>query len=603
MASRSAKSTYRDAGGDLRLPGPHGDLQVNACRNPSCRDFAVEALSRVDRGRPKKDGTSRTDHYRLNGAHPDTSLYCKTCGKSSQIKSNKGIAEELQRISAYLEPPAEPGCPTPGCDNERVGVFSNPEAYICKARLKTSRRLLCKSCRHQFSVKDRAFTGQKQPHKNKTVFMEIVTKKPIRGIAQIAELSPKAVYDKIDFIYAQCRGFAGEREAKAHRIRRKYVRLCVDRQDYLINWQSRKRRKNIQFTSVCTVEGKTGYVLGHHLNFDPNRNQVDIDDAARENGDFDPRSRKHFHAHPQYWKSDEFYAIARSQKTEVRPCIEEEPMLVEDLIREKEKERRRWPAPEMADYPARGNQLPPDGVMTHLDYTTYAHAIFVRRLIGDPYRTTIYMDQDEVLRAAYTSAFDARIAFGRVEMATVQFQKQMDIDEKRRLSNACRPRIRQLAMACGCSEELAISRKMAWDYAKLCAQEPDWRNRWVAHPRDTTNEPRRRVQYLTDTNRKSLIDIGWTLSGATLAPVDNYFMRIRRKLYYLERPIPSHTNANRLYYGYSAYDPKRVVQYLEIFRVFTNYIRKDDDGVTPAMKFGLAKGPLKFEDILYWRPF
>ncbi|SHF46094.1 hypothetical protein SAMN05444279_1546, partial [Ruegeria intermedia] len=61
------------------------------------------------------------------------------------------------------------------------------------------------------------------------------------------------------------------------------------------------------------------------------------------NGDFDPRSRKYFHAHPQYWKSDEFYAIARSQKTEVRPCIEEEPMLVEDLIQEKEKERRRWP--------------------------------------------------------------------------------------------------------------------------------------------------------------------------------------------------------------------------------------------------------------------
>lgn len=44
-------------------------------------------------------------------------------------------------------------------------------------------------------------------------------------------------------------------------------------------------------------------------------------------------------------------------------------------------------------------------------------------------------------------------------------------------------------------------------------------------------------------------------------------MRIRRKLYYLERPIPSHANANRLYYGYSAYDPKRVVQNLEIFRV------------------------------------
>lgn len=278
-------------------------------------------------------------------------------------------------------------------------------------------------------------------------------------------------------------------------------------------------------------------------------------------------------------------------------------MLVEDLICEKALDRMRWPAAGMADYPARGNQLPPDGVMTHLDYTAYAHAIFVRRMIGEAGYITIYLDQDEVLRSAYTSAFDAHIAFDRAEMATVQFQKRMDIDEKRRLSAECRRAIRALALACGCDPELAISRKMAWDYAQLCRTEADWRNRWVAHPRDTTNEPRRRIQYLTDTNRKNLTDIGWTLSGATLAPVDNYFMRIRRKLYYLERPIPSHTNANRLYYGYSAYDPKRVGQYLEIFRTYTNYIQKDAKGITPAMRFGLAKGPLRFEDILYWQPF
>ena len=49
--------------------------------------------------------------------------------------------------------------------------------------------------------------------------------------------------------------------------------------------------------------------------------------------------------------------------------------------------------------------MPPDGVMTHLDYTSYAHAILMRRLIGQPSYTTIYMDQDEVLRGAYTSAW------------------------------------------------------------------------------------------------------------------------------------------------------------------------------------------------------
>jgi hypothetical protein len=95
-------------------------------------------------------------------------------------------------------------------------------------------------------------------------------------------------------------------------------------------------------------------------------------------------------------------------------------------------------------------------------------------------------------------------------------------------------------------------------------------------------------------------DVGWILSGATLAPVDTYFMQIRRGLQYLGRPIPSHTNAGKLYYGYSAYDPRRVAQYLEIFRTYTNYIKTHAKGVTAAMRFGLARGPVKFEGILYF---
>lgn len=80
-------------------------------------------------------------------------------------------------------------------------------------------------------------------------------------------------------------------------------------------------------------------------------------------------------------------------------------------------------------------------------------------------------------------------------------------------------------------------------------------------------------------------------------------MRLRRKLYYLERPIPTRSNANRLYTGYNAYDPKRVAQCIEIFRVFTNFVGKKPNDVTPAMKFGLTKGPVRVEDILYWRPY
>ncbi|MEC8195176.1 MAG: hypothetical protein VX228_02375 [Pseudomonadota bacterium] len=167
----------------------------------------------------------------------------------------------------------------------------------------------------------------------------------------------------------------------------------------------------------------TGYVLGHHLNYVPELNQVDVDDASKLNGDYLPQSRRYFHANPQFWTSDEFYKFARQQTYEIRPSIDEEELTVEQLIKETAREQKNWPLPEMADYPARGNQLPPYGVMTHLDYTTYAHAIHIRRMIGRAQGMSIYLDQDEVLRNAYISAFGSQIMMGKVDMATVQFQK------------------------------------------------------------------------------------------------------------------------------------------------------------------------------------
>lgn len=580
-------------------------FQANACRNATCPGFGVEAMAWVKKGRPAAGEVDVRDDYRLvnrSKKKPDGLLQCQLCGATTAIKSNEGIKAELDRLSAYFTPPPEPACPTSGCAGSDLGVFSRPEAYTCKGKSKTSVRMRCKACGTIFSVGTSATHRQRKPHENKTVFQELVTKKPIRGIAKMTEMSPKAVYDKIDFIYQQCVGFLGEREAEAHRIDRKYVRLCIDKQDYMINWRSRKSRRNIQFTSICTVKGKTGYVLGHHLNFDPEVEQVDVDDLAKAHGDLMAGSRSHFHQQPQYWKSEEFADYARQAPLDVRPDIKQEPMLVEELIALTEAATEEWPRPEMADYPGFKNQLPETGVMTHADYTAHAHALLVRRLIGKAWFIDIYTDQDELIRNAFLSAFRGEVAADRANMAYVQFQKHMIIDEKRELSNKSRAKLAAVAKHYDLDEETMISRLMALEYALSSATLTDWRKKWVQHPRDTINEPRRTIQFVTDTNRKSLEDIGWLLSGASLAPVDNYFMRIRRLIYYLERPIPSHTNAGRLYYGYAAYDPKRVLQLLTIFRAYSNYIDADDKGETPAMRFGLAKGRLRFEDILYWRP-
>lgn len=55
-----------------------------------------------------------------------------------------------------------------------------------------------------------------------------------------------------------------------------------------------------------------------------------------------------------------------------------------------------------------------------------------------------------------------------------------------------------------------------------------------------------------------------------------------------------------LWHGYNPYNPENAAKVLDIFRVFYNYIEVGDDGKTPAMRIGLAKGLIRYEDIIYY---
>jgi hypothetical protein len=75
----------------------------------------------------------------------------------------------------------------------------------------------------------------------------------------------------------------------------------------------------------------------------------------------------------------------------------------------------------------------------------------------------------------------------------------------------------------------------------------------------------------------------------------------------LERPITSAANRGRSYYAYAAYKPEQIEKLLTILRVCHNYIwligdpKKEDEKEAPAMRLGLAKAPLGYRDILYFR--
>ncbi|WP_119740474.1 hypothetical protein [Noviherbaspirillum cavernae] len=87
---------------------------------------------------------------------------------------------------------------------------------------------------------------------------------------------------------------------------------------------------------------------------------------------------------------------------------------------------------------------------------------------------------------------------------------------------------------------------------------------------------------------------------ATLHPIDRYFMQVRRRLSLAERPIGTSSKAGRTWYGYCVYQPANLAKALEIFRIYYNYCETGKDGSTPAMRLGLAKGPVAPEDILYF---
>ena len=76
-------------------------------------------------------------------------------------------------------------------------------------------------------------------------------------------------------------------------------------------------------------------------------------------------------------------------------------------------------------------------------------------------------------------------------------------------------------------------------------------------------------------------------------------MQTRRRLSMAERSIITASKDRRVWHGYSAYRPENLAMALETFRVFYNYCKTGKDGSTPAMRLGLAKGPVQLEEVLY----
>jgi transposase-like protein len=589
------------------IPPPFEGIQSNTCRNAACSNFGIEPVvdpSRRGKGKRVGDGYAIVGHNKIRG---QARLRCRKCGEHASLKSNLGIKEELDRIGAYLKAPPGPSCSNIGCVNHGLAVRKSPKAYYAHGKSPSgSRRWRCKACGS--TVTDS--TGrrrQRKSYENRLVFELLINKSPIKAIARVADLSPNAVYDKIDFIREQCLAFARSREAELPRIPIRRLQISTDRQDYVINWTDRKDRRNTKLTAVGSADNKTGYVFGMHLNFDPSVEREEIERQTQLLGDYN-YTHPYLRRHARLWLELD-QRSAQPLPLGVPALVKGEGAMkrVQKFIREQEF----LADPEAKEAVTSFEALPRRGMQVHFEYTVHAHFRLLRSLIGNAGRVRMFMDQDDTLRAGCLSAFAGEILAGRADAFFVQIDKTYGVDTRRKL----------ILQSLATYEAFRQKHGVDWDDRRirlhmireqlenLGTRKPGWRDRWIKDPQHTLNEPDKAVCWITDRGGYGLHHLAVIISRASLHGIDRYFMQLRRLLSMLERPVHS-PSSNRTWHGYSPYNPEMVQKVLDIFRVHYNFVkterqRKGPDGRlvpvrTPAMKLGLARGQIRIEDILYF---
>lgn len=600
MARRSGVSTIQkisSAPRRPRIPPTVDGIQVNFCKNPACRNYGVIPLSaeHIHHGLIPKGSHADTYVIATGGGIPVPRLHCRLCEEEPPIKSNLAIAEERDRLLATLACRPSPTCPNAACGNHSIPLHRRDGHYQAFGRTRSgSQRYRCLACGQTFSVGG-ATTRHKQPHKNRMIFSLLMNKSPFRRVCEVADLQPQTLYAKINFLFAQCQAFSAEREQRlvdGLQINRLY--LGVDRQDYVVNWTQRNDRRNVILHAVGASDNETGYVFGMHLNYDPLLDSDTVERDARACGDL--QETPPFRRHARCWLGVDYKAALRRHAAKRRART---PGLTDDIEATYDEAVRRHDV-EVFETQHPERRLPTRGVQIHAEYTLYGHFFYLRQLLPGVEKLRFFLDQDSGMRAACLAAFQPDIAARRIDAFYVRIAKDFTVAQRKAAVAASHAAFEQACQShpglSGSKVKLLLIKQRIAQMAPLGA----WRDKWLTHPFPHMSEPEKAVCYLTDYGDYDEDHLAWLYHKASLHAINRFFMLVRRRLSILERPIATASAARRTWYGYSAYNPGTIVKLLGIFRVFYNYCLVGEDGGTPAMRLGLAKGKVSLEDIIYF---
>lgn len=588
----------------FRFPPTAAGIQVNHCKNPKCANFGVPPALVLGRKRKSTPETvSAVGDYTVvatGKGHP--ALKCSLCDEIAPMQSNIAIAEELLRISAYLNPVL------PRCPNEACPLASAPPAPEKVTRFGTNAhrtpRFKCVGCGKVFSFGGLATKRQRRTHQNRDILQHLMNAMPLRRIIKVLGMSPSQLYDRIDFLHQQCEVFAGARERTLldrEDLGTRY--LSVDRQKLVVNWHSKKIRKNVLLASIATADQTTGYVFGVNVNFDWTLEADDVEKDMLRFGD--QKLPWSFRRYARVWLPADWNAVAKGATA---PAEAKKPL--EAAIGDSYDAALGRDDIEAGEGPASSSRAPVKGMLLHEQVVMYAHIQLVSRLLRQAPKLRFFADQESGIRAAILTAVPRRVSDRTADAFYVKVLKEMSVDKKRSLVSATKRRLAALADEHGVSLEAA---ELLAAHEELARMVPlgKWGDRWFNHPISDMREPEKRVCWLTDIDlvETDPAQRGQQLSHhallylkATMTAVDRFFMQVRRGITLAERAVLSSNTDRRLWFGKSAYNPAVLVKVLAIFRTYFNYCEVGLDGKTPAMRLGLARGPVAPEDIIYFTP-
>lgn len=585
--------------GKPRIPPPSDGIQHNGCKNPKCVQYGMPPPEKAQRG--------VTGPYALLSAGKGYPLLkCNACGEMPPLKSNRGVAEEVRRISAYLRP-KEWFCPEETCENSFVPV-GTPGAYVSHGLTPHgSQRFKCKACGRTFATEGKPTRRQRETHHNREIFSMLVNQVALSRIVKMLRISWETLYHRIDFIHDRCMAFAAHREAKLRTLPIERLYLAIDAQDYIVNWTERKDKRNVVLKALTASDNETGYVFVNALNFDDSadRDAVEADAAhVGDNGVPGPHRK-----HARYWLASDYAAsVAKTAKGKRLASGS-----LQGAIAMKYREAMSRDDIEAFDEKSDETALPSKGMQVHSDYTMIAVFHHLKRMVGNCSKWRFFMDQESGIRSACLGAFADEIKARTAEAFYVRIEKGLVQEHKRdRLADAKARFKAEKAKHPGLNDN-EVRLLLLKDEIARQQVIGGFGDKWVSIPQPTMSEPEKAVCWLTAHGDFRKPDgtqdddhVAWLHNKASMHSVDTFFMKVRRGIAMCERSVHSASVSGRTWNAYQPYNPAVLKKLLEIFRVHHNYTDLPMQGKiaekkTPAMRLGLADAPLDFKDILYFK--